>query len=664
MRNGLGRFGMRWAMVAAGAALLAGCGGGGGSTGGAAPALPGGPPKTTSALTITGTINGTGPYVVSGKRRAASARRTSSLTFDHITVQGTLYAADASATTISNTVTIPPPPGGVYTASVGFSNVTTGNNEWALLEFTGVAADGSQIALGEVGGLINVGAPNPTTAALNATTTQTLQLFITLLAGGLVSTYDVDNLPTLSNTLASQITNAGVAPDSATGVFTAGAMQQLYNAVAPLYERIMLISTNPSTPGNFAVVRDYTKPSELNLQASLTEFLADIGIPSVQTQNAGSFVLATSGVLGYDPNCGGFKVDSGKLRLAGGGAVVPSDVYPCPVPNPSGTEQLRNVYGGNLMIGATNDPYDPCGCFIPPFLGGWTSVAPRPAGRTPAPVTVTIASTEFPIVVNDPYEAAFPLMTAPYAAFPTFGTGALSATNFHPLTYGPNPYRVFEEGFTGTQETVDVDTFNPWNVQVANLSLCSIPFPNAVLMVLPACFPLSATQPLNLNRTFGDDGSNLSYYGWSLGGIGGTIVQDPSGITYDVVPTGAGTLTFTTTTPTALYGRSQITIFNDLPLGTVWTATVTTANNHVTHTNHGVNVFDCSCGMVGAVVELDDLANTNAIENVTFSVDPGGASFTFGAIYADPSGTSIGGNYLQRKLNAKARRTALAARRH
>jgi hypothetical protein len=658
----------------AGTLLLAACGGGGGgggSTGstGATSAVPAGPPKATSALTISGTLSAAGPYVLSGKRRPAGTRGTSvqfgggTPTFDHIDVNGKLYAADVSATPITNTVTIPPPAaGGAYTASVGFSNVTSGNNEWALLEFTGVAADGSKIALGEVGGLVNVGGSNANTAALNATTTQTLQLFITLVGGGLISTYDIDNVPSLSSILTSAIANAGVAPDPATGVFTAGAMQQLYSAIGPGFERIVSISTNPATPGNFAIVRDYTNVSELNLEASLTQFLGDIGIPSILTPNAGSFLLKTSGVLGYDRNCGGFTVDAGTLRLARPGlSVVPADVKPCTVPNPTGSEQVRNVYGGHVMIGATNDLYDPTAPFSLPFLGGWTSVGGRPSGTTPLAVNVAIASTELPIVVNDPYEAAFPFMTAPYGAFPTFGTGALSATNFHQVGYSPDPYRAVELGFTGNQETVVVDTFNPWNVSTANLSLCSVPFPGAVVVVLPACFPLGTAQPVNLTRTFGDDGSNLSYYNWAVGGAGGTIAPDGSGTGYDVTPN-AGTITLTTTTPTALYGRSQIAVLNNLPLGTVWTATVTTGANNVIHTNHGANLANCTCGMAWAIIELDDIASTKAVSNITLSVDAGGSSFVLHAIFADPSGTSIGGNYLLRKQAGYRARQAVKRR--
>ncbi|MDB5028185.1 MAG: hypothetical protein JWO66_1874, partial [Candidatus Eremiobacteraeota bacterium] len=640
MLMGLGRFGARSGALAAALLWLAACGGGGGGgstggpTGGSVPAVPTSPPKAASALTVSGTINGTGPYVRVAKRRVADARRTSGAgpTFDHIEVTGTLYAADTSATQVKNTVTVPPPASGVYTASVGFSNVGTGNNQWALLEFTGVAADGSKIALGEVGGLINVGGTNPTTAALNATTTQTLQLFITLLAGGLVSTYDIDSVPTLSNTLASQIANAGVAPDPMTGVFTAGAMQQLYTAIAPLYQRVVTISTNPSTAGNFQIIRDYTNASELNLEASLTQFLGDIGIPSVLTPNAGSFLLRTSGVLGYDFKCGGFSVDRGTLRLARPGvAVVPSDVFPCAVHNATGSEQVRNVYGGNILIGATNDPYDSNLPFSLPFRGGWTSVPPRAAGNTPAPVNVAIASTEFPIVVNDPYGAAFPNVFTPYGAFPTFGTGALSATNFHQVTYGFDPYRAVALGFTGNQQTIVVDTFNPWNVASANLSLCNVPFTlEPAVLLLPSCFPLSAAQPLVITRSFFDDASNLSYYNWAVAGAGGTIMPG-SGTGYAVTPN-AGTITLATTTPTALYGRTQLTIYNNLPTGLVWTATVTTSANHKTHTNHGTNTLICSCGQIAAIIQLDDLATAKAIENITLSVDAGAAAFTFGPI--------------------------------
>jgi hypothetical protein len=158
-------------------------------------------------------------------------------------------------------------------------------------------------------------------------------------------------------------------------------------------------------------------------------------------------------------------------------------------------------------------------------------------------------------------------------------------------------------------------------------------------MVLPACFQLNAAQPFPVVRPFTDDGTNLSYYNWAVGGAGGTIAPDGSGTGYDVVPAGAGTVTLATTTPTALFARSQVEIINELPLGTVWTVTVVGAGGG-THTNHGVNVA-CSCGKTAAIVELDDVGNTKAIQSITLSVDPGNTPFLIGPIYADPTGTSI-----------------------
>jgi hypothetical protein len=628
-----------------GAALLwlsaCGGGGGGGSASPGAAGVPVTPPRAPSSVTISGTIKGTGPYVLEKTRHANATRRTSALTFASIHVDGALYTGDAGAYKLTNQKDQSPPSDGVYTASLSFSNVPAGNNQWALLTFTGVAADGSKIPLGEVGGLVDIGGSSTNTASLTSTTTLTLQLFATLLGSGLITPYDLDNTANLSDVLASRITGFGVPANPQTGVFDSGALQQLYDAVAPSYQRVMTVATSPNTAGSVVLVRDYTNTAELNLESNLETFLGDIGLPPLVPPNPGSFLLRASGVLGYDPSCGGFSLTTGQLRTAGPPVTpVPSTVRSCSVPNATGTTSVRNVYGGNVMVGATNDPYDSSLSGTPPFTGGWTALAPRAASLTPANVNVATASTELAVVVDDPYYAAFPLSVAPFGVYPSFGTGPLSATSFTLAKRSPiDPFRYVESGFSGTQETVLVDTFNPWNVPSSSLALCAQPVPLFVGMVLPPCFPLTSAQPFHVVRPFTDDGTNLTYYNWAVGGASGTIEPDGSGTGYDVTPAGAGTVTLGTTTPTALIARSQFTIVNDLPVGTVWTVTATGAGGG-TFTNSGKNVA-CGCGGTVAVVELDDLANTKAIAGITLSVDPGNTPFVFGPVYADPIGTSV-----------------------
>lgn len=628
--------------------LLCACGGGGGGSSSSAPgpgvpAAPTTAPRAPSAVTITGTLKGTGPYILTNRRRPDALRRPSSgFTFDHIVVDGTLYTADAAAYVLKNSTTIPPPSGGVYTASVGFSNVPAGNNQWVILAFTGVAADGSKIALGELGGLVNVGGSSTNTASLTAGTTLALQLFGTMLGSGLITPYDLDNTTNLSDVLAGQIGNSGIAPNPNTGVLDAGGLQQLYTSTAPFFQRSVTISTTPSTPGSVIILRDYTNTAELNLEKNLESFLGDLGLPLLDTPNAGSFLLRASGVLGFDLKCGGFAVSNGQLRTAGSaGTPVPALVHSCSVPNPTGTVSVRNAYGGNLMIGATNDPYDPSLSWTLPFTGGWTTGAPHAAGSTGPTITVTTASTQLALTVNDPFAAAFTDTASPYGVYPTFGTGPLSATELSAAKGSLiDPFRYVESGFVGPTETVTIDTFNPWNVSAANLSLCAQPRPFFVGIVLPACFPVTGTQPFNILRPFTDDGTDLSYYNWAVGGAGGTIVPDGSGLGYDVTPAGAGVVTLNTTTPTAMFGRSQIEIFNTLPPGTVWTVTTVGSVAHTPHTNSGANTL-CSCGSTAAIVEMDDLANAKSIESITLSADGGNAEFEIGPIFADPSGTSI-----------------------
>jgi hypothetical protein len=647
-----------------GAALvwLSACGGGGGgAASNAAPGVPGAPvppPRSSSSVTISGTLNGTGPYVLSQRRRTNGTRRTSTaFSFNYVQVDGTLYTADAGSYTLKNSTLISAPSSSVYAASVSFSNVPTGNNQWALLTFTGVANDGSKIALGELGGLIDVGGSSTNTASLNTATTLSLQLFGTLLGSGLITPYDLDNIPNLSDALAQKIQSTGVTPNAQTGVFDAGGLQQIYNAVAPQFQRSLTITTSPGTPGSVVLVRDYTNAAELNLETNLETFLGDIGLPPLDTPNAGSFLLRISGVLGYDLKCGGFGVTRGQLRTAGPPVTpVPSLVRSCSVPNPSGTVNVRNVYGGNLMIGATNDPYDATLSWSPPFNGGWTTAAPRAASGTLGNASVPTASTELAVTVNDPYYAAFPLAVAPFGVYPLFGTGPLSATDFSDVKASPiDPFRYVESGFTGTQETVLIDTFNPWNIPAANLALCDQHAPLFVGMVLPSCFQLNATQPFQITRPFTDDGTNLSYYNWSVGGAGGTIVPDGSGTGYDVTPAGAGTVTLATATPTALYARTQFSIVNDLPLGTVWTVTAVGSSGGA-HTNTGKNV-SCGCGGTVAFVEMDDIGNTKTIPSFTLSVDPSNTPFLIGPIYADPTGTSIA--TVARRMSANRHRAPL-----
>ncbi|HWT07294.1 MAG TPA: hypothetical protein VN224_16125 [Xanthomonadales bacterium] len=627
-------------------AWLCACGGGGGGGGGTSiapgPVSTQPPARSASSVAISGTLSGSGPYILSGRRRVNALRRTpSTLTFGYIQVAGTLYTADAAAYELKNTTAISVPSNGVYSASLNFSNVPAGNNEWAVLEFTGVAADGSKLALGELAGLVNVGGSSTNTATLTAQTTVAFQLFGSLLASGLITPYDIDNTTNLSDVLAGQVGNSGVMPDPNTGTLTAGALQQLYNSTAPLFQRSLSISTNPSTSGSVVLLRDYTNAAELNLENNLETLLVDIGLPPLDTPNAGSFFLRNSGVLGFDLKCGGFGVSSGQLRTAGTTVTpVPSVVRSCSVPNPTGTVAVRNVYGGNLMVGATNDPYQPGFVWSQPFTGGWTPASPR-ARQDSSPITVSTASTELALSIVDPFDAAFPLSAAPFGVYPTFGTGRLSVTKFTTPKSSPiDPFRYVESGFSGSAETVVIDTFNPWNVPVANLSLCAQPVPLFVGIVLPACFASNASQPFNILRPFTDDGTNLSYYNWVVGGAGGTIAADPSGTAYDVTPAGPGVVTLTTTTPTALFGRTQFEIFNELPLGTLWTVTAFSSTTHAARTNSGANVT-CSCGGTAAIVEMDDVADVKSIEKITLSVDPGNTAFTVGPIYADPTGTSI-----------------------
>jgi len=201
-----------------------------------------------SNVVVTGSIKGIGPTLLANKRRVARSLpgSTPSLSFASVSVTGTLFPGDAGTTDITNSTTISPPTNGVYKAAVSFSNVPVHDNEWVILQFTGVASDGSKIALGELGGLLNVASGNTTSAALTVATTQNLQVFAGLLALGDISTYDLDKSPGLSATIAADTAALKINADPTTQIYSSGALGEILTALAQKFQRSLTISTSPA----------------------------------------------------------------------------------------------------------------------------------------------------------------------------------------------------------------------------------------------------------------------------------------------------------------------------------------------------------------------------------------------------------------------------------
>jgi len=582
--------------VIGGVALMSGCSGGTSIVTGGRPAsgVPTAGTTSEARVTLSGAFNGTGPQLLARVRRLSGLRHTMVLAFKSILVQGTLYPGDAGDNVITNSTTIPVPSGGVYSASVSFSSVPVHNNEWGLLQFIGVAADGSQTPIGELAGIINVAASPANSSTLTEATTQTFQVFTTLLTNGEIGTYDLDNTATLSSTLASDISATGVTPEPTTHLFDASELLTLYDDIAPKFERNATISASPSLNGYFILLRDYTNASELDLTSNMTNFFSTFAL-AVEPPVVGA---------AFGSICGSFTA-----------AVLPHSPETNPVPIPSvvgtpcffaeeGSQTVRNVYGGHVLIGATNDSFLNVAPVLP-FDGGFTSFA----GHVPGSFSVIVptASTQLSIKATDPVGFAFGtgFYFAPaqgiFSMQPGFGNTPLSATTFQAAV--PRIYRILPPTpYSSTSNTVIVDTFTPWDIAAPNLQLCGG----------ISCFALTAAQPLAIKRPFADGGTDLAYFGWKTSGTATGISQvSPKG--YAVKISGAGTATITTTTASLLTPRQSVFIDQNSAAGTTWTVTAKDAAGN-TYSDFG---FANSINEV--TIPMNSVANMVATTSIAIS---------------------------------------------
>lgn len=592
--------------------VLTACGGGGGGSvvppGSNGPIVQGG---STASLVLSGSIeSGSAPQLLAKVRRAPFSRAKNgahalaTLVFNHITVVGTLFPGDAGASVIQSSTNIPVPSGTTFKASVPFSNVPVHNNEWAVLQFEGVATDGSLIALGELAGLINVAATSTNSATLTTTSTQTFQVFELLLNNGEIGTFDLDNTPALNAALAADVAATHVAPDVTTGLFNTGQLQSIFNVVAPKFERNLSVTASGAAGGSVVILKDYTNAAELALaadtQAFFTFFTLDQQLPKIGE------------VLGGSLSCGGFS-DSQPAHIPKDITLVPAAVISCILPNGTGIASLRNVYGGHLLIGVTTNPYAFNLFGLPvsngAFKGAYVKQSGTAAGAT-ASLTAVAASTSLSISVNDPAGFAFgaPFFSQGGSAFsmsPNFGTQPLSATQFSNFAAASNFRITIPTPYSATSHTLTVDTFNPWDIAPANLQICGG----------INCYPLNAPQPLQIVRPLADAGTKLTFFKWAVSGVAHAISQKTGG-GYSVSVSGAGTGTLSTVTPSALTPRQRIVITNSFPSGTVFTITAKDAAGN-TYQNSAVNAS--TFGIGSASITMDSVGNQITTKSIALS---------------------------------------------
>jgi hypothetical protein len=381
---------------------------------------------------------------------------------------------------------------------------------------------------------------------------------------------------------------------------------------------------SPEIYGNATIVRDYTSVPELNLTSNMYGVLALIGYSTGTGLGLGGtadeFLELLGGIVG-GPDCGGFDIAVG-THTPPGGNVIPGDVSACTMPFAAVATPVKGVYGGAIILGVTTDPYS--GTVPSTFKGGILKVA----GRAPGTVTetVTTATTAQAIVMNDPAGYAFGTESLPFVVIPSYGTGEYSDTAFEPPSgllgstggvgsvYMPAVY-------SAASHTITVDTFNPYDVPVANLAVCSSG-------TLPACFPVASSSPA-LVRTFYDDGMHLSFFNWKASGVATAVSF--TGIDYKATTSAAGAANLSTTTPTAIMPRQQITIQNTLGTGVRWTLTAkdASANTYYAYAANTPSFYSTGSSVTFEMVDVLSATTMTSLELTTTA--PAG-SFEFGPL--------------------------------
>lgn len=485
--------------------------------------------------------------------RYVSTAGASALHFKSIVVDGTLYPGDAAPYSVQNEITMPPPSNGKYSATMSFSNVPVHRNEWVVLTFTGVAADGSKVSLGELGGVVNVPSTSGKVPQLTVASTLTFQAFAMMVTSGEVSTWDLDNTPDLASKIHNAVVAAHVTPDPTTLLFNRAELATLYPLIARLFERVFRVKA--PIAGSVLVVPDYTNDEEIDLQGFLSAIQTFFNEPFPKVGE----VIGNRG-------CGIMDVER-PINAPATTPLVPELVAPCTVPKGAGAPVvLSNAYGGHLLIGATNNRFTFPLDTTTPYVGGFTTISGSPPGlRT---VTVPTGATQKTVATNDPAGYAFGPNISPSASRfifvqPNFKGSPLGQTLFAPPgTFG----RVFVPmNYSAVNNTVEVETFNPFDINIKNMEVCAG----------ISCMPLSSNTTFTIVRPFADTGQNLTYFNWKPGGVATAVSQAAGG--YNVTVSGAGTATLTTTHPSTLFAQQSVVIDNNVP-SSQWTVTVTDTN--------------------------------------------------------------------------------------
>jgi hypothetical protein len=469
-------------------------------------------------------------------------RKRLSITLGSVVFEGTLYPGYAGGTPVKtsyvqNTSSLP------SSVTLGFNNVPAGNNEWVVVNVVGFDspnATGSSYDLGQLAGFASVGAP-PALASIDTNSSLRLQVALAAMEAGIISTYDLQNTTALDANIGGFIT--GTSPNPATGLFTNAQLATFDAGLYPIFSRTLAISGSIATPSYASIVYDYRNPAELdfiaNVDSSL-EQLAQLDYPNLAQLPyvyGNPFSSASNSSSASTPPSG---QQTG--QFPGAEAIL--------ISAPTGAVTVRNVYGGNLIVGMSAQPGPTT--TGPPYYGGFIGVAGRPQSNTTS-ATVPISNTTVNMAFVDPQWSNMGSSAVRLKPTPTnFGYACAGETC--PDAFGA--YHV--TGTSSTEVTVSMDSWNPFALTGSGWDICTG----------IDCFPLSNGSQVNSRTPFFDSGTDLPYYNWKPNGgavTGVTAVPGSYAIAYS-----GGLSGYIATTTSAWFFPAMVMAVNlSAPDGTV-----------------------------------------------------------------------------------------------
>jgi hypothetical protein len=646
--------------AAALAAMLAGCSGGGHSllpsSSGSGSSNPGstvpvsGSKGTATVIAHATTNAGALPQmyartVAAAKRTTYAKLKTLSTQITSVEVDGTLYQGSASAVPVTNTQTVPLSASGTITVSETFSNVIAANNDWVVFAFYTIASDGSKSAIGSLGTFVNVGT-GTTQANLSAASTQELQVATALLSLGALSTYDIENTATLASDLATKITATGDTPNAQTGLYDNNTLVTMVTSLATAYERDVTITASGAT--EFSVVYDSSKADENDLAYNAQQSASALGVPNLLT---GTGVTPAIPYIAYSAlqvvgapvqiNCTGEDSDVEQGCNISAGSVPlhsPSSGYSDAQPayvqaevfeNTTGTITIKNVYGGHIVIGAHNGLNAGNSTFAvkrghvaaastrhtadvtTQAYGAnlaMSGEAPGASSQTLALANTIVGEPNSQPYIIDPQDIAFngylgfgyfgfQATALPNAAgvIPTYAVDCVDSCDTQGLLdyYDSSGIQFGQPTGSNSEAPVTIDGWNPFGITPANITICAE----------TACAPLSsatAANPVNVENTFEDPGTNFAVYGWTAGAGTMSIAAGTYGccgeaayvVTYSIPANNTAAVTGTVTGSDTenlqpwFDAHANVSIQTTMPYLTALTLTVTDTNgNTYTATN-------------------------------------------------------------------------------